>query len=121
MVPLALGVETMGTRIALALSSLMFTMSCDRVSNTFVIYDPDNVVVTAQVRLCGSTIKLNQDEGVYLGRMVISCEGEGNILLDLSGNRKASCHIGYVTPGIEQNFTFVIEHSRCVPKRLADA
>jgi hypothetical protein len=45
--------------------------------------------------------------------MAISCEGSGKIMVQLKDGSVASCHIGYVTPGMEQKFEFVIKDGAC--------
>jgi hypothetical protein len=88
-------------------------ISCNRINNEFVILDLKDVVTQAEVRLCGKHLKLVKSGGEFSGAMPITCEGEGSVLLRLSDGNVTSCLIGYVTPGIEQSFEFVVEDGHC--------
>jgi hypothetical protein len=87
--------------------------SCNRINNEFVIVDQKNVVTQAEVRLCGKQLRLAKSKGEFTGTMPITCEGEGSIFVRLSDGSESSCHIGYVTPGIEQSFEFVVKDGHC--------
>jgi hypothetical protein len=87
--------------------------SCNRVSNRFAVYNQNDVVALAEVRLCGKHLRLAKSEGEFTGTMPITCEGEGSVVLRVSDGNETSCLIGYVTPGIEQSFKFVVEDGHC--------
>lgn len=87
--------------------------SCKKVDNEFIIRDPANMISSAELRLCGKRLNLTKFEGEMRGKMPITCEGEGSILVRFSDDNETSCRIGYVTPGAEQTFEFVIEAGRC--------
>ena len=89
---------------------------CNRVENRFGVNDPNGQVTSAQLRLCGSTVKLEQAGHRFSTSQAITCEGEGDILVHLIDKREVSCHIGYVTPGAKQDFEFEIKGSQCEPK-----
>ena len=89
--------------------------SCKKVSNDFLIKDPTNTISSAEIRLCNKRLQLTRTEGEFRGEMPITCEGEGNILVHVSDGHETVCKIGYVTPGAEQSFQFVIESGSCRP------
>ena len=87
--------------------------SCMRVSNEFIVRDPEGIVYSAELRLCGRRLQLTKSEGELRGAMPITCEGEGSILVQRSDGGEATCRIGYVTPGAEQRFKFSVENGQC--------
>ena len=87
--------------------------SCKKVSNEFIIRDPEGVVSSAELRLCGKRLQLTKSEGEIRGTMPITCEGDGSILVRLSDGSETTCRIGYVTPGAEQTFEFALENGQC--------
>jgi hypothetical protein len=102
--------------LALLLLLLVFPLveGCERVDNTFVVNDVGGSVASAELRLCGSRVELSRSGHRLRGTKRISCEGEGDIVVRLSDGRRASCHIGYVTPGAEQSFEFNVEGAQCL-------
>lgn len=103
-------------RAILLLSLLPLVEGCDRVDNTFKVTDPGGAVAAAELRLCGSQVKLTQSNHQFGGATAVTCEGEGEILVHLSDGRETSCHIGYVTPGAKQNFEFIVEGAQCLTR-----
>lgn len=99
--------------ILLVCLGLLTLVSCKRVSNEFIIHDPEGVVSSAELRLCGDRLQLAKSNDEIRVKVPITCEGEGSILVDLSGGRETACHIGYVTPGGEQTFEFVVQNGQC--------
>lgn len=99
--------------ILLVCFGLLSLASCKRVSNEFIIHDPESVVSSAELRLCGKHLQLAKSKGEIRGKVPITCEGEGSILVGLSGGRETACHVGYVTPGGEQTFEFVVQNGQC--------
>ena len=89
---------------------------CDKVSSNFNIEDPHGTVRSAELRLCRSHTELNNSNRKFNVTKMIDCEGEGYIFVHLSDGRQISCHIGYVTFDIEQNFDFVVDGTQCLPK-----
>jgi hypothetical protein len=100
----------------LLLSLVAAFLGCTRVENTFVVSDPGGKVATAELRLCGSKLQLIRSDGQLSGKSLITCEGEGKIVLTLSEGREISCHIGYFTPGAEQRFLFLLKNDQCRAK-----
>lgn len=97
----------------LMLAGLFGLSSCQKVSNEFVVRDPEMVVSSAELRLCGNRLNLDRSENELRGTMTITCEGEGSILVRFLDGNETTCRIGYVTPGAQQTFEFVIEDGQC--------
>jgi hypothetical protein len=89
--------------------------SCEKVGNNFVIKNPANTVSSAEVRLCNKQLLLTKSEGDFRGVVPITCEGEGDVLIHFSTGHETICKIGYVTPGAQQSFQFIIEGNSCRP------
>lgn len=87
--------------------------SCKKIDNEFIVRDPGGTVSSAELRLCGKRLNLTKSGGEMRGKMPITCEGEGSILVRLADGKETSCRIGYVTPGAEQKFEFVVENGQC--------
>lgn len=99
-----------GSRLLLLLCLIS---GCSRVDNTFAISDPGGNVASAELRLCGSQSELGRSGHQFSGKRRVTCEGSGEILVQLSDGRETSCRIGYVTPRAEQDFSFVVEDAQC--------
>lgn len=105
----------MRRRAPLSLLSLLFASGCKRlVDNKFTIADPEGSVTSAVVQLCGSQVKLSRSKGGFSGYKKVNCDGDGKIVVLLSGGRETSCPIGYVAPGAKQEFPFIVQGGRCV-------
>ena len=89
--------------------------SCTKISNGFSVKDAEGTISSAELRLCNNRLQLIKSGGEFRGEMLITCEGEGIILVHLSDGRETACKIGYVTPGAKQNFQFSLEHGSCHP------
>ena len=106
-------------RAALPLAVLVLPITllvgtwCWNSRNTFALSDPDGAVKSAELRLCGSTMALRQQERQFSGSKIITCEGSGEIMVRLSDGTETRCPIGYVTSGGRQDFEFVIKDGRC--------
>ena len=87
---------------------------CRKVSNEFILHDPDSIVSSAETILCGKHLQLTKSEHEFRGKVLITCEGEGSVLINLKDGKQTSCHIGYVTPGMEQAFEFNIKNGQCL-------
>jgi hypothetical protein len=98
------------------LMTLAALSGCERANGIFTITDPQGSVASAELRLCGSRLKLIRSDHRFSATKSVGCEGEGDILVRLSDGRETVCHIGYVTPGAKQDFEFVIERGQCVPR-----
>ena len=96
-----------------AISCASVLLGCQRVSNHFTVSSPSGEVSSAELQLCRKSQPLIQSGTSFKGQMAISCEGSGKIMVQLKDVSVASCHIGYVTPGMEQKFEFVIKDGAC--------
>lgn len=92
---------------------LLGLASCKKVDNEFIVRDPGGAISSAEIRLCGKRLSLTKSNDGFSGRIPITCEGEGSILIRLIDGGETSCQIGYVTPGAEQTFEFVVENGQC--------
>lgn len=101
--------------VVISISAMLSISSCMRVNNEFIIDDPEGVVSSAELRLCDKFLKLNRSEGVVRRAMPITCEGAGSILVRLSNGKETTCPIGYVTPGAQDTFRYVIKNGECQP------
>jgi hypothetical protein len=101
--------------VALLPALMSWAGSCGRVENTFTVRDPAGSIIGAELALCGGRSAL-RDNGEWLSLSTrLGCEGSGEIVVRLSDGRVASCRIGYVTPGLRQEFEFVVQANRCEP------
>jgi hypothetical protein len=87
--------------------------SCKKIDNEFIVRDPGGAVSSAELRLCGKRLNLDKSGGEMRGKMTITCEGEGSVLVRLGDDKETFCRIGYVTPGAAQKFEFVVEDGQC--------
>lgn len=100
---------------ALSLTTVLLG-GCERAVNTFTIDDPKRSVTSAELSLCDSHVKLSQSNHQFGGKVIVTCEGEGEIVVIFSNGARTSCHIEYVSPGLKQDFEFVMESGQCQPK-----
>lgn len=89
---------------------------CGAVSNTFVVNDPEGQARAAEVELCGTSTILPASYRGFRGAVPISCEGGGKVLVRFENGRETTCVVGYVTPGAEQQFDYLISDGKCQPK-----
>ena len=82
--------------------------------NTFSVSDPTGRAVAAELRLCGATQTLHRSNAGFSAEVPITCEGDGEVRLHFVDGQQASCVVGYVTPGAEQRFDFVVSGNKCV-------
>jgi hypothetical protein len=80
-----------------------------------VVNDPTGSVTSAELRLCGSRVKLRQS-GHRFTATQFSCAGDGYVAVRLADGRETSRRIGYVTSGAEQHLEFDIADARCTVK-----
>lgn len=88
--------------------------ACSQSSDTFQIYDPECVLLSADVLLCGRSEPLRQDYKVFAGSVPIPCEGSGKVVLVAKNQRRFDCPVGYVTD-LHQTWKFMVDGNRCVP------
>jgi hypothetical protein len=86
---------------------------CSR--NTFEVDDPNGLVRSATLRLCGSQTPLKRTATSFKLSRSIKCEADGDIALTYENGASQHCMIGYVTPNMPQDFRFRAEQSSCQP------
>ena len=96
-----------------AISCASLLIGCQRVNNHFIVSSPSGEVSSAELQLCQKNQPLIQSGTSFKGQMAIDCEGSGKIMVQLKDGSVANCHIGYVTPGMEQKFEFVLKDGAC--------
>ena len=102
-----------GPALLWAISCAILPIGCQRVNNYFTVQSPSAEIASAELQLCRKDQPLIQSGTSFKGQMAIDCEGSGKIMVQLKDGSVASCHIGYVTPGMEQKFEFVIKDGAC--------
>ena len=94
---------------------MLFVLSaCNRVENSFVVEDRQNIVVEAALVLCGTEMPLRRDGDQFVISKAIDCEGSGHLTLRYSSGDRHDCIVGYVTPGAVQSFRFQATEQGCV-------
>ena len=66
------------------------------------------------VVLCDQETPLTVRGSHLTAAVPITCEGVGEARLHLSDSTTATCPIGYVSPGLDQEFLFALERGKCV-------
>jgi hypothetical protein len=97
-------------RWALLLGTLALT-DCSR--NTFEVDDPNGVVRSATLELCGSQSALKHDGPSFTTSRWANCEADGEITLVYHNGPTQHCIVGYVTADMPQDFHFRAEQSSC--------
>ncbi|GBF58272.1 hypothetical protein PbB2_01945 [Candidatus Phycosocius bacilliformis] len=103
------------TALLSVIGCAILLIGCQRVNNDFTLSSASGEIASAELQLCRKNQPLTQRGASFKGQMAISCEGSGKIRVRLKDGSVASCHIGYVTPGMEQKFEFVIKDGVCGP------
>lgn len=99
----------------LVCAGLLNLSACGDISNDFAIQDPENTIASAEIRLCHRHVQMIKSGKEFRGTMPITCEGEGRILVRFVTGHQSICKIGYVTPGAQQGFQFVVAGGKCGP------
>ena len=99
---------------SIALLTALGLAACSTSSDSFEVQVADSSATGAVLRLCGSEFPLSQTRDGFRGRRRTSCEGTGEIRVSFTNRQTVSCAVGYVTPGLGQNFEFVVRDGRCV-------
>lgn len=97
----------------LAFAIAMALSGCCCVENHFVVQDGQRNVVAATLELCGSETPLQRRANRLAVSYPIDCEGSGHIRLRYASGVEHVCPGGYVTPGVEQNFTYKATDMGC--------
>ena len=101
------------TQIAFIILAVSSLSGCSKKDNEFIVVDATDAASSAVLNVCGESVSLPKVQGEFRKKIPIGCEGEGTIRVRLMGNREIACRIGYVTPGAEQTFRFVIRDGQC--------
>lgn len=102
------------TYIMLALGSAALS-ACVAAKNSVEIDVTEARGVAGSVMLCNRETPLIV-QGTHLKASVpVTCEGVGEVRLRLANDANATCQIGYVSPGLEQDFQFALKDDQCVP------
>lgn len=99
----------------LAFATLLALVGCSAVENTFTVESEKGAVTAADLILCGSTTPLRRLDGRFTVSKPIDCEGEGYIRLTYASGHEQDCLVGYVTPGLKQDFRFRAREAECQP------
>ena len=91
----------------------LLLIGCQRVDNYFTVHSPSGEIASAELQLCQKNQLLVQDGLTFKGQMAINCEGAGKIVVRLKNGRETNCPVGYVTPGMETTFEYVIKGGVC--------
>ena len=87
--------------------------ACSKVENTFVVSDEEKRVTEANLLLCGTATPLRRNGNQLSVGAEINCEGAGRITLRYASGEEYNCIVGYVTPGLVQNFTYRATEKGC--------
>lgn len=102
------------TFIIITLGSVALS-ACVPAKNSIDIDVTEARGVTGSVMLCDRETPLVV-QGTHLRASVpVTCEGVGEVRLRLGNDANATCQIGYVSPGLEQDFLFALRGDECVP------
>lgn len=71
--------------------------------------------VSGVVMLCDQETALIARGERLTAAVPITCEGGGEVRLRFEDGTTATCQIGYVSAGLNQEFLFELEHEECVP------
>lgn len=101
----------------LCFAALLLLAGCSPVRNTFEVDTAASSDAVAILALCGRETPLTRSGQLLKVARPITCEGHGEVQVRLKDGSRASCVVGYVTPGAVQNFHFQLRDGRCEPIR----
>lgn len=87
--------------------------ACLRGTQEFSISDPENIIASAELRLCRDPVQLTRGEGKLLWAGQIRCEGGGRIAVRFTDGSETECYIGYASYALDQISEYVIEDGQC--------
>lgn len=91
--------------------------ACVPAKNSVDIDTAGSPNVSGVVVLCDQERSLTVRGDHLIAAVPITCEGVGEARLRLGDVASATCQIGYVSPGLDQGFYFVLERGECIPVR----
>lgn len=83
--------------------------------NTFEVDTSSSPEAAATLVLCGKERPLERRGHVLTLAQPSGCEGEGAVRVQYKDGRTTDCRIGYVTPGMGQEFHYVLHDGVCEP------
>ncbi len=90
----------------------LLVTACSGAVNTFEVNVPEPA--SAELQLCGQRTSLERSGENLVATRRISCEGHGAIVVRIPKKPTIKCTVGYVTPGVEQNFRYEVHNGRCI-------
>jgi len=99
----------------LYLAGLLLLAGCSPVRNTFEVDAAASPDAVATLALCGKETPLNRSGQRLRVAFPITCEGHGEVRVQFEDGGRATCGVGYVTPGAVQDFRFRVHDGRCDP------
>ena len=99
-------------RLASIAGAFLLLAACSKSADTFEVYAP--TATQATLDLCGRKTTLAKSGGHFTETRRTTCEGEGSIAVHFAERNPTECHIGYVTPGMGQEFRFEVADGRCL-------
>jgi hypothetical protein len=98
------------------LTGLALLAGCSpAVANTFQVDATTSPGAEATLAICGKEMPLVRHGNLLATARPITCEGDGEVRVQLADGRISTCHIGYVTPDAEQEFRFRLLGGKCEP------
>lgn len=95
-----------------------FVLASCSAKNTFVIDDPNRLVRTATLQICGSETPLVRSGDSLKLTQSITCEGNGEVRLIYHDGGAEDCPVGYVDSGAKQKWLFRAEQSACLQEKI---
>jgi hypothetical protein len=97
---------------------LAITLASCGSANTFVVDDPERLVRTATLQICGSDAALKRTGDSLRLTQSINCEGDGVVRLTYQDGGVEYCPVGYVDGGVEQKWLFRAYRSACIIEKV---
>jgi hypothetical protein len=98
---------------ATIIGSALLMSSCSEKEKSSFSVKKDNSVTNAELQICGRRYPLVEQRDRFEIQTELSCEGEGKIAVHLIDGSVLECNVGYVTPGIGQEFNYVVLGNEC--------
>ena len=85
--------------------------------NKFVILDPNLEIISAELTLCGTRLKLTNSKGQFAGELARSCDRIGSIVVNFIDGRATSCTTDQIDPSIVSYNEYKTVNGVCVGTR----
>ncbi len=85
------------------------------VANTFEVDSGSSPGAAATLTICGNKTPLKRSGALLATSRTITCEGHGEVRVQLTNGGVTACPVGYVTPGLKQDFRFRLDDGKCEP------